>query len=222
MSASIKPRAASFWLGALALACAGGERPLASPPRAAGPAQVVTAPSDEPALRDRDWGVLRSKRHGLKLALPEARSWLEPGPSTEAGRSWELRHEPTGSTLTVKRWRASRLPRVEACRAELGETTPDLASADETNLVSARDTRVPAGFTTRITLLALPGSGRRLRGQAQAVSAGVGECIAVVARTECSSEVELAERLRLFDAALSHLRLMRIDDRVPERADPPH
>lgn len=216
-----RSRASCFWPVAIWLACGCSGPPPAQPPKAAPPASRAV-PSAEPSLQDRDWGVLRSKRQGLKLALPEARAWLEPRPSAEEGQSWELLHEPTGSTLTVKRWRASRLPRVEACRAELGETQAGIASADETNLVSSRDVNVPTGFVTRITLLALPGAGRRLSGQAQAVSAGVGECIAVVARTECASEAELAERLRLFDTVLSHLRLIRIDERVPERAPLPH
>ena len=113
------------------------------------------------------------------------------------------------------------MPKIEACRSELVETSADVASPDDTNLVSSREVRTPAGFVTRIELLALPGGARRLRGQALAISAGVGECIAVIARTDCSSEAELAERLRLFDVALSHLRLIRIDDRVPDRAPVP-
>jgi hypothetical protein len=150
----------------------------------------------------------------LKLALPEARAWLEPAPRSRAG-GWELRHEPTGSTLSVRRWRASRLPRVDACEAELRQRTPDLAAADETNLVGRREVRVPEGFLTHITLLALPGGAARLRGQVLAIGAGVGECVAAVARMDCASETELAERLRLLDAALGHLRLSHIEDRVP-------
>ncbi len=220
MSASSKLWAAAFLpVAGVVLGCAGG--PVTAPSPSPAPVTGAITPRAEPTLRDHEWGVLRSPRHGLKLALPEARAWLEPHPSSEAGASWLLRHEPTGSTLTLKRWRASRLPRVDACRAELAETAADLASADDTNLVSSRDVRVPSGFLTRITLLALPGAARRLRGQAQAVSAGVGECIAVVARTDCSSEAELAERLRLFDAALSHLRLIQIEDRLPRRAPLP-
>ena len=151
----------------------------------------------------------------MKLALPEARAWLEPSARTPLGAAWELRHEPTGSTLSVQRWRASRLPRVDACEAELRGRTPDLASVDETNLVARREVRVPEGFVTRITLLALPGNGTRLRGQALAVGAGVGECLAAIAHTDCASEAELAERLRLLDVALGHLRLSHVEDRVP-------
>jgi hypothetical protein len=64
-------------------------------------------------------------------------------------------------------------------------------------------------------LLALPAPAQRVRGQVIAVGAGVGECIAAIANTECSSEVELAERLRLLDVAVAHLRLTRVEDRVP-------
>ena len=159
--------------------------------------------------------MLRSKPQGLKLALPEARSWLETGGPAHDGQGWELRHEPTGSTLSVRRWRASRLPRVDACEAELRARTPDLAIVDETNLVATREVRVPEGFVTRITLLALPGSNARRRGQVLAVGAGIGECLAAVARTECVTEAELAERLRLLDVALGHLRLAHVEDRVP-------
>ena len=159
--------------------------------------------------------MLRSKAQGLKLALPEARGWLQVGGLAREGASWELRHEPTGSTLSVRRWRASRLPRVDACEAELRARTPDLAFSDETNLVATHEVRVPAGFVTRITLLALPNSSGRLRGQVLAVGAGIGECLAAVARTECVTEAELAERLRLLDVALGHLRLAQVEDRVP-------
>ncbi len=190
----------------------------------AGPAPAVAAPQPPPApdavtLQDRGWGVLHSKPLGLKLPLPEAHSWLEPTRHAPEGASWELRHEPTGSTLSVRRWRASRLPRVDSCETELRERTADLATADETNLVAQREVRIPDGFVTRITLVALPGKGTRLRGQVLAIGAGIGECLAVVARTECATEPELAERLRLLDLALGHLRLARIEDRVP--APPP-
>ena len=175
MSATNRPRAAAFcsaFWALTALGCSATTPP--PPPATTNGVSAPSAASAEPSLRDRDWGVVRSKRHGLKLALPEARAWLEEPTKAKAGASWELRHEPTGSTVTVKRWRASRLPRVDACQTELRETTGDIAVIDDTNLVSTRDVRTPAGFVTRIDLLALPGSGRRLRGQAQAVSAGVG------------------------------------------------
>lgn len=200
---------------ALACACAG---PSPAPPVA--PPASPKPRVEGPKLEDRGWGVLRSKPLGLKLALPEARSWLEAGIPARDGASWELRHEPTGSTLSVRRWRASRLPRVDACEAELRARTPDLAAMDETNLVATRELRVPEGFVTRITLVALPGTNARLRGQVLAVGAGIGECLAAVARTECVTEAELAERLRLLDVALGHLRLTHIEDRVPAPLTP--
>jgi len=187
----------------------------ATPPTPPATAARPTAAAPlEPALQDRDWGILRSKAQGLKLALPEARAWLETSARTPVGAGWELRHEPTGSTLSIRRWRASRLPRVDACEAELRERMPDLLTADDTNLVARREVHVPEGFVTQITLVALPGASTRLRGQALAVGAGVGECLAAIARTDCTSELELAERLRLLDVALGHLRLSRIEDRV--------
>jgi len=115
----------------------------------------------------------------------------------------------------VRRFRGSRLPHVDACEAELRKRTPGLASVDETSLVSTREVHVPAGFVTRITLLALPGKSSQVHGEALLVSAGIGECIAAIARTDAASETELAERLRLFDFALAHLRLTRIEDRIP-------
>ena len=68
------------------------------------PASVPSVPAAPPAkvegpkLEDRGWGVMRSKTLGLKLALPEARSWLEPAGADvrvgHAGRAgWELRHD---------------------------------------------------------------------------------------------------------------------------------
>ena len=199
----------SLLSGAFVSACA-------APPPAAAPAAPlarVAAKVEGPKLEDRGWGVLRSKALGLKLALPEARSWIER--ARPEGASWELSHEPTGSTLSLRRWRASRLPRVEACEAELRARTPNLAVADDTNLVARRDVRVPEGFTTRITLLALPGDAGRVRGQVLAIGAGVGECLAAIARTESVTEAELAERMRLLDVALGHLRLAHVEDRVP-------
>lgn len=168
----------------------------------------------EAALVDREWGVLRSPAHGMKLVLPEARTWFVPA-ATPAGAGWELRHEPTGTTLSVRRWRASRLPQVQQCERELRQRVAGLLEVDDTNLVGDRSVRAPVGFVTRITLVATPTVGQRLRGQAVAVGAGVGECVAAIAKTECRSEVELAERLRLLDVALSHLRLTSVEDRVP-------
>jgi hypothetical protein len=185
-------------------------------------ASAATPRVEGPKLEDRGWGVRSSRAQALKLALPEARSWLEPAGPAKAGASWELRHEPTGSTLSVRRWRASRLPRVEACEAELFARSSDLTSPDETNLVATREVRVPEGFVTRITLVASPGAGSRLRGQALAVGAGVGECLAAIAHTECATEAELAERLRLLDAALGHMRLSHVEDRVPAVPLPAH
>lgn len=191
--------------------CASPEAPPPSTTLAA-----VRNPDDTTRLEDRAWGVVRSPELGVKLALPEARSWLPLSGRPTPG-AWELRHEPTGSTLSVRRWRASRLPRVDACETELRERFPGVLAADETNLVARRDVRIPEGFVTRITLLAVPGKTTRISGQVLAVGAGVGECLAVVARTDCASEAELAERLRLLDAAASHLRLMHIEDRIPTR-----
>jgi hypothetical protein len=182
-------------------------------------ASLPPAAVDSGHLQDRGWAVLRSASLGMKLALPEARSWLDESSHAARGAGWELRHEPTGSSLSVRRWRASRLPRIEACEAELGARTPNLVLPDESNVVARRLARVPDGFSTRITLVALPGSsgGQRLRGQVTAVGAGIGECISVVARTECGTEAELAERLRLLDVVVGHLRLTHIEERVPDR-----
>ncbi len=212
----VRSRAGIVLLSSL-LAVQGCASPAGSAAPVVTPTQAVPS---EPQLVDRDWGVLRSPAHGLKLALPEARAWFVPTPAA-AGASWELRHEPTGTSLSVRRWRATRLPQVEQCARELRQRVAGLGLVDETSLVAERNVRVPEGFVTHITLLALPGNGQRLRGQVLAVGAGVGECIAAIARTECSSEAELAERLRLFDAAFAHLRLVHIEDRVPKPAPLP-
>jgi hypothetical protein len=185
-----------------------------TPPPAAPSASSASSAPVEAALADRDWSVLRSPAHGMKLALPEARTWFVPA-TAPAGAAWELRHEPTGTSLSVRRWRASRLPRVQQCESELRQRLAGLIEVDDTNLVGDRNVRAPLGFVTRITLVAVPAAGQRLRGQAVAVGAGVGECVAAIAKTECRSEAELAERLRLLDVALSHLRLTSVEDRVP-------
>lgn len=187
------------------------------PPAAPAPPRVEprTAAPLEPRLPDTAWGVRRLPRLGLKLALPDARGWTENAPS---GSVWQLRHVATGTTLSLRRWRASRLPQVGVCDNQLRQRMPGLVSPDETNLVAEREVRVPQGFVTRITLLSLPGGSPRRLGQAVAVGAGVGECLAVVALTETSSDVELADRLRLLDAVLGHLRLTHVEDRVPDRA----
>ncbi len=207
-------RAIIRFLGAAAVSL-GGCAPAPVAPPASPPPPVPAAPVETSTLQDRDWGVVRAASLGLKLALPEAKAWLPPTASRATGAGFELRHEPTSTSLAVRRWRASRLPRVEACEAELRARTPDLALIDESNLVSRRDVRVPAGFVTRISLVALPGASSRVAGQAIAVGAGVGECLALVARTECATEAELAERLRLLDVALAHVRLTQVEDRVP-------
>lgn len=195
----------------LTMSCASSpppQAPVTEPPNAKAAVEPVR-------LEDRRWGVVRSPALGLKLALPEARAWL---PEPRPGGTWELRHEPTGTSLTVRRWRSSRLPSVESCEAELSARALGLSTPDETNLVSRRRVRIPEGFTTRVTLLALPGKNTRVAGEVLAVSAGVGECIAVIARTECTTEAELGERLRLLDVSVRHLRTLRIEDRVPAPA----
>jgi hypothetical protein len=198
-------------LGCSALSCgAAPEAPAAMP--ALGQAAALPA---EAQLADRGWGVLRSRALGLRLALPEARAWLTPEGGSESSGSWELRHEPTGSSLSVRRWRAARLPRVEQCELELRQRVPNIPVIDESSLVGERQVRVPAGFVTRLVLLQLSEKSSRLRGQVLAIGAGVGECLAAIASTESASELELAERLRLLDAALSHMRLRDIEDRVP-------
>jgi hypothetical protein len=217
------PPAAALACGALsvlplALGCAARATPPA--PTAAdqaSPLQPVSGPG--PHLDDKAWGVLRSKTLGVKLAVPDVKGWTEPPGRSPQGAAWQLSHTATGTRLNLYRWRASRLPRVEACDTELRQRVPGLVTPDETNLVATREVRVPQGFVTRITLLALPGKGPRFQGQTLAVGAGIGECLAAVAITEASSELELAERLRLLDAALGHLRLSHIEDRVP--APPP-
>jgi hypothetical protein len=185
--------------------------PVAPKPTVAHP-ELAESPAG-PRLQDQAWGIFRSKAQGLKLALPDARGWAEQ--SGAVGASWELLHAATGTTLSVRRWRASRLPRVDACEAEVQARTADLPVADETNLVSRREAHVPEGFVTRISLLSLPGQATQVRGLAIAVGAGVGECLSVIARTQTASKSELAERLRLLDVALGHVRLSHIEDRVP-------
>ena len=185
----------------------------ATPPQRPAPS-AATRPAEPSTLQDRGWGVRSFPSLGLKLALPEAKAWLGPPSPPALGAAWDLRHEPTGTALSVRRWRASRLPRVEACEAELRERTP-LPTVDETNLLGRREVRVPQGFVTRITLVVGPGRSARVGGHAFAIGAGIGECISAVAHTECATEAELAERLRLLDATLAHLRLAQIEDRVP-------
>jgi hypothetical protein len=179
------------------------------------PAGPPPAPVEASTLGDRGWGVVRAPALGLKLPLPEAASWAAPAGHPPTSSSFELLHAPTETSLVVRRWRASRLPRVEACDAELRARSAGLSVVDPSNLVMQREVRVPRGFITRITLVALPGRGSRVQGQAVAVGAGVGECLALVARTECAGEAELAERLRVLDVALSHVRLTEVEDRVP-------
>jgi hypothetical protein len=200
---------ARIWLVLASLAACGRAPLPRAPDNSPAPPAAIEA-----ALVDREWGLLRSPAQGMKLALPEARTWFVPA-AAPAGAAWELRHEPTGTSLSVRRWRASRLPQVQRCEHELRQRVAGLLEVDETNLVGDRSVRAPLGFVTRITLVAAPATGQRLRGQAVAVGAGVGECVAAIAKTECDSEAELAERLRLLDVALSHLRLTSVEDRVP-------
>jgi len=198
-----------LWSGPL-IGCGGSALPEPS----ARPSATLSTKAS-PQLTDAGWGVVRSARLGLKLALPEWRSWLDNG---RTGGGWELRHEPTGTTLSIRRWRASRLPQVEVCAAELRQRTP-LLEADETSLVARRMTQKPEGFLTRIEVIAAPGKVERFRGYVLAVGAGVGECLTALVVTESSSNAELAERLRLLDAALARMRGSQIEDRV-RRAPP--
>lgn len=200
-----------------AFACASAPAPNAPAPPTSD--QLLAAQPSARDLEDKGWGVLRSADLGVKLALPDAKGWTEPPGHAADGAGWRLNHGATSSSLNLRRWRASRLPRIEACDAELRQRMPGLIPPDETNLVAVREVRVPQGFVTRISLVALPGEGAKFRGQAIAIGAGVGECLAAVAVTEATTEIVLAERLRLFDVALGHLRLTHVEDRVP--APPP-
>lgn len=203
-------RCLGVWLALTSCAAQPATPVVSAPPPIGRP-----EPLESSTLQDREWGVVRAPALGLKLALPEAKAWLATSSS-----GFELRHEPTATTLSVRRWRGSRLPRVEACEAELRARAAGLAEADETSLVSRREVRAPKGFFTRITLVAVPGKSAKVAGQALAVGASVGECLALVARTECNSEAELAERLRLLDVTLSHVRALEVEDRVPPPAPP--
>lgn len=212
-----------FLLAVPELACGA---PASTPAAVAAPAgSTARAGSKAPpevALGDRAWGVLRSDALGLKLALPEARSWLPGSERPPGGSSWSLQHEPTGSALVLRVWRASRLPQLDVCQQELFQRSPELPEMNETNLIASRSVRVPEGFTTRINLLVVANKGAPWRGLAIAIGAGVGSCLAAVATTECGSEAELIERLRLFDIVLAHLRKIQIEDRVPAPAAPLH
>ncbi len=219
MSERRLPWAATIGLSWLTM-CVGCAPPTSAAAPSPAPELHHPTASAEPALRDRDWAVLRSAAQGLKLALPEARAWLVESNGL-AGQAWELRHEPTGSRVSVRRWRASRLPRPAECERELRARVPGIAQPDETSLVAERTVAAPAGFSTHVTVLSLPGRELRLRGQVLAVGAAVGECVAALAQTECGAELELAERLRLLDTAVSRLRATQVEDRVPSAEPPP-
>lgn len=207
---------------ALAFGCAEPARPAREPE----PPVSSSQPVGGQGFEDRGWGVLRSTALGLKLALPDARAWSEAPKSPTEATTWRLQHLSSGTRLDLRRWRSSRLPRVETCDTELRQRMSGLVPPDESTLVAQREVRVPQGFITRITLLAMPappsaGGGRPwMIGQAVAVGAGIGECLAAVAQTETATEAALAERLRLLDAALGHIRLTQIEDRVPAPTPP--
>jgi hypothetical protein len=66
-------------------------------------------------------------------------------------------------------------------------------------------------------MLTTQGAQARLRGTVIVVGAAVRECFAAVAVTETAREADLADRLRVLDAAFERIERTQIEDRV-ERA----
>ena len=188
----------------------------------AGPTQLPAvkdqSSASTPGFLDGKAGRVRSREldFPIEFVLPD-----KPGWRIVEGPSWLLaEHGSTSSELALRTWRADRLVRRGECEAQarLGRATIPIVH-DEA-VVDRRAFAVPADFDNELVVGVEP-SARGLSGYALVIGASVGRCYAAVFTTSVSgkqAEPDLAARLGLVvDRILSHVRVLRVDERAPRR-----
>jgi hypothetical protein len=187
-------------LGALgALGCGGPVAVVPAAPAGAASAVVVAAP---PGLGDGRVGEFVSARFGLKLALPDGKSWR----IDDHGGNWLVAtHAGAASELVVRTWREEAVMNRGRCeeRARFWRKFPERESAD---IVEKRSVNVPPDFDTVVEVgviaSALEGKkakpGEALRGFALAFGGKGRRCFAWIYTTSAGgprAEAVLGERL---------------------------
>ena len=197
----LSPRgsAARGWVFALLLAAC-DPTPAAPPVVPSTPVPVVeTRPR---ALGDGPMGDFVSLRFGLKLPLPDGKSWR----IDDHDSSWLVaKHAASASDLVVRVWREETVMNRARCeeRARFWRKIPERESAD---IVEKHPVNVPAGFDTMVEVgviaPALVGkkarAGEELRGVAMAFGGKGRRCFAWIYTTSAGgpgAEAVLGERL---------------------------
>ncbi len=193
-------------------------------PRASESASALSTPaapstrasSRDPALPDRSWDVVESRRFRFRVPLPDAPNWRV----VEDERWFKLVHQPSGSSLSLRTWRAS--PRIdrEDCQKQVYLWNSDLEP--EAEAVVERSLVAPEGFEVGLRVdLAYDGGDDR-KAIALASGAAVRRCYAAVFETRIAGdagEAELGNRLRMVtDGVLNRVEIIGIEEVSRQRA----
>lgn len=196
---SSRLRSAAYAL--LAIWAAGCEAPLAIPPAAPTRPTPVEAAAPK-GLGDGRAGEFVSARFGLKLPLPDGKSWR----IDDHGGHWLIAtHAAAASELVVRAWREEAVMNRGRCeaRARFWRKLPERESAD---IVEKHSVNVPPDFDTVVevgVIAPVPAgkngkAGEALRGFAMAFGGKGRRCFAWIYTTSAGgpgAEAVLGERL---------------------------
>lgn len=174
--------------------------PIVPPVVPSKPAPIVaTRPK---ALGDAPTGDFTSLRFGLKLPLPDGKSWR----IDDHDSNWLVaKHAASASDLVIRVWREDAVMNRARCeeRARFWRKIPDRESAD---IVEKRAVDVPTGFDTMVEVGVIapalagkkPRAGEDLRGVAMAFGGKGRRCFAWIYTTSAGgpgAEEVIGERL---------------------------
>lgn len=151
------------------------------------------------------------------VTLPERAHWR----MRARGTFVELEHSASGSRITLRAWRASRLVRPAECEAEVRLARPDLPRATpETELERAR-VEYPEGFDAELSVGVEPAEDGA-RGHATLVGTTPGRCLFVAfetVATGASAAIHVADRLTIaVEGILPRVRIPSVDARAGSRS----
>ena len=170
-------------------------------------------------LRDAGWERVALEPLALSLALPDAAAWRDAG-----GRDWRrLEHAPTGSVLSITRFRAPAAVAAAECARRAGLTLSP-SGAEDSGELEVRRVDGEGGTHSELVVRVEPDGPSALRGQVAAATAGFRACAALRLETRVDGdgrEVEVARRLAVFaERVVPSLEFDRIEDRVQKKSDP--
>jgi hypothetical protein len=142
--------------------------------------------------------------------------------ATHPGTFTVLEHAATGSTLTLRVWRAARLVRPEECESEARLARPTLPRPDPDLLVDSRPLDAPSGFHGSLVVGVEPIPPGGARGHVLGVGAAVGRCFLLAFDTAADgpdAAQVVGDRLRaVVDRIAPSVTFRAADERVqPER-----